>query len=95
MGKHRKLKALEERLSAAQQAYLEVVREATKLRYLCACLLRRLTEDDAAVIPLELRREAMEGDWAVETEILEDELRPMVVRLRRLGAEAAARRMDP
>ncbi len=53
------------------------------LQMVCAAVLEKLTDDGALMLTLEERKAAMDGGWGFETQVLEDEAQPMIVRVRK------------
>ncbi len=90
MGNKRKLNAMEEALATAnahnatlQHRLAEIQTHAWTLQMVCAAVLEKLTDAGSLVLTLAERREALENEWGIETTVLPDESKPMIVRIMR------------
>lgn len=84
------IRQLQEELGAADaelRRLAPLIAQAYEMQVTIAALLERLTPDGAAILPQDLRQQAIDGEWGYETMIVETEPdKPMIVRLRKQAA---------
>ncbi len=70
-----------------QNGLAEVKAHAWTLQMVCAAMLEKLTEHGSIILTLEERQKALEAGWGIETEVLDDEAKPMIVRVMKSEGE--------
>lgn len=73
--------------ASLQHRLSELQAHTWTLQMVCAAVLEKLTDNGAIVLTLEERKAALEGGWGIETTLLPDESKPMIVRIMRGGNE--------
>jgi len=96
MGAKRKMaalgRALDESRAETRRVHAQLMETQSHtwaLQMVCAAVIEHLTENGAVVLPLELRKRVLEGEWGIETRVLPDEREPMIVRVMKNQAKPA------